>query len=129
MDQLPDKDGVFSIKKRLMSFVHASRGIWLFAKHTHNAWLHAVAFVIVISLGAYFNISRMEWIALFIVCGLVFVSEAFNSAIEVDIDLTSPEYHPYARDTKDIAAGAVLLSAIFAIIVGVLIFWPHIVKI
>ena len=54
------------------------------------------------------------------------VEEAFNTAIEIDIDLTSPTYHPYARDTKDVAAGAVLLSAILAIIVGLMIFVPHI---
>ena len=115
----------FSLKKRAKSFIHASRGIWIFFKNTHNAWLHIAAFIAVIVLGFYLGLSRMEWITLLIVCSLVFVSEAFNSAIEVDIDLTSPEYHPFARDTKDIAAGAVLLSAVFAIIVGVLIFYPH----
>ena len=54
------------------------------------------------------------------------MAEAFNSAIEVDIDLTSPEYHPFARDTKDIAAGAVLLAATTALIVGVGIFGHYV---
>ena len=53
------------------------------------------------------------------------MSEAFNTAIEIDIDLTSPEFHPYAKDTKDVAAGAVLISAIIAIVVGIHIFLPY----
>ena len=66
----------FSISKRAKSFVHAGRGVWLFLKDTHNAWLHVAAFVIVILLGCYFGISRTEWISLMLACGLVFVSEA-----------------------------------------------------
>lgn len=57
---------------------------------------------------------------------LVLITEALNSAFEIDIDLTSPQYHPYARDTKDIAAGAVLLSVILSIIVALFIFLPKI---
>ncbi len=119
----------FSFAKRAKSFVHATRGIWLYVKNTHNAWLHFTVFVIVILLGIYFKITGQEWEILILTSGLVFVTEAVNSAIEVDIDLTSPEYHPYARDTKDIAAGAVLISAIFALVVGLFIFLPHIFQI
>jgi diacylglycerol kinase len=50
--------------------------------------------------------------------------EAINTAIEIDIDLTSPEYHPFARDTKDVAAAAVLLSAVTVVIIGLIIFLP-----
>ena len=62
---------------------------------------------------------------LVVVAGFVLAAEAFNTAIEIDIDLTSPEFYPYARDTKDIAAGAVLISAMTALIVGILIFGHH----
>ncbi len=58
--------------------------------------------------------------------GFVIIAETINTAIEIDIDLTSPEYHPYARDTKDVAAGAVLITAIMAGIVGLIIFLPKI---
>ena len=58
--------------------------------------------------------------------GFVIIAEAFNTAIEIDIDLTSPEYHPYARDTKDVAAAAVSLSVIMAGIIGLIIFLPKI---
>ncbi len=60
---------------------------------------------------------------------LVIISEILNTAIEIDIDLTSPEYHPYARDTKDVAAGAVLAAALFALIIGLLVFVPKIVAV
>ena len=58
--------------------------------------------------------------------GLVLAAEEFNTAIEIDIDLTSPEFHPFARDTKDVAAGAVLICAITAAIIGLFIFVPYI---
>lgn len=112
--------------KRAKSFVHAGRGLWVFVKTTHNAWIHLVIFAVAIFLGFYFKITNTEWISLILVGGFVLVSETFNTAIEIDIDLTSPEYHPYARDTKDVAAGAVLLSAITAVVVGVMIFGPYI---
>ncbi len=116
----------FSIIKRAKSFEHAGRGISLFIKTTHNAWIHVAATVIVFFLGVYFHITKTEWIMLVFAIGFVFASEAFNTAIEIDIDLTSPEYHPYARDTKDVAAGAVFLSALTALAVGLLIFCPYI---
>jgi diacylglycerol kinase len=116
----------FSIIKRAKSFTHAGRGLYIFLKTTHNAWIHAVIFVLVVILGLYFNITQTEWLAVILAAGLVLVSEAFNTAIEIDIDLTSPEYHPYARDTKDVAAGAVLFSAIIAVIIGVLVFGHYI---
>ena len=116
------RNNKFSIVKRAKSFVYAWRGIGLFIKATHNAWLHLVALVVVLALGFYFQITHIEWMFLVLVCGLVLAAEAFNTAIEIDIDLTSPEYHPYARDTKDVAAGAVLISAFTALIVGLIIF-------
>lgn len=89
---------------------------------THNAWIHILLAIIGVALGFYLDIDRYDWIFLIIIIGFVLAAEAFNTAIEIDIDLTSPEYHPYARDTKDVAAGAVLISAITAFIVGILIF-------
>jgi diacylglycerol kinase len=80
----------------------------------------------VVAAGFYFKITVIEWALLFLASGLVFVTEAINTAIEIDMDLTSPQYHPYAKDTKDVAAGAVLLAAIFAVAVGLLIFWKYV---
>lgn len=112
--------------KRAKSFAHAGRGLWVFIKTTHNAWIHIVVAVVVIALAIWFDVTRFEWMMLVFACGLVLAAEAFNTAIEIDIDLTSPNYHPYAKDTKDVAAGAVLVSAITSLIVGALIFGPYI---
>jgi diacylglycerol kinase (ATP) len=119
-------DKKFSFIQRAKSFNFAGRGIYLFIKTTHNAWIHIAAGLTAIFCGFYFDIDRIDWILLIIITGFVLVAEAFNTAIEIDIDLTSPEYHPYARDTKDVAAGAVLISAIVALIVGILIFSKYI---
>jgi diacylglycerol kinase (ATP) len=115
----------FSIVKRAQSFTYAGRGLAVFLKGTHNVWIHVFVFFCVLLAGFYFQITKTDWCMIIIVSGMVFVSEAFNTAIEIDIDLTSPEYHPFAKDTKDVAAGAVLLSTITAIIVGFIIFIPY----
>jgi len=117
---------VFSLIKRMQSFEHAGRGIKIFLKTTHNAWIHIFIAIVVIVLGFYFEISQTEWLFLIISIGFVLVCEAFNTALEFDIDLTSPEYHPYAKYTKDVAAGAVLISAITASVIGLVIFIPKI---
>jgi len=111
--------------KRARSFGYAGRGVWIFLKTTPNAWIHLAVLILVASAGVYYQISRLDWVLLVIAIGFVLVAEAFNTAIEIDINLTSPEYHPYARDTKDVAAGAVLLASLTAVIMGLLIFLPY----
>ncbi len=81
---------------------------------------------LVMIAGIYFSITLLEWIFIIFAAGMVFSAEAFNTAIEIDMNLTSPEYHPHARDTKDVAAGAVLITTIIAFIIGVIIFVPRI---
>jgi diacylglycerol kinase len=117
----------FSIIKRARSFKHAGRGLYIFIKTTHNAWIHILILLAVIMAGFYFKISSIEWMILILTGGFVLAAEAFNTALEIDINLTSPEYHPYARDTKDVAAGAVLISVIAAIIIGILIFGKYLI--
>jgi diacylglycerol kinase (ATP) len=116
----------FSVIARAKSVTHAWRGVKLFVKTTHNAWLHIGAASIIIVCGLLIKVSQFEWIALVFAIGLVLVAEAFNTAIEIDMDLTSPQTHPLAGDTKDVAAGAVLIASIIAAVVGVLVFAPHI---
>jgi diacylglycerol kinase len=82
---------------------------------------------LVLIAGIYFNITLLEWIFIVLASGMVFAAEAFNTAIEIDMNLTSPEFHPHARDTKDVAAGAVLITAVVAMVIGVIIFLPRIV--
>ena len=107
-------------------FSNALRGMYVAFKVTRHAFILIIATLVVVVLGFYFKVSSFEWIALVFAIGFVLVSEVFNTAIEIDIDLTSPEYHPYARDTKDVAAAAVLLSVFVAIIVGLIVFLPKI---
>lgn len=117
----------FSIIARAQSFRHAIRGISVIFKTQHNAWVHALATIVAIALGFYLNINEAEWGLLILAITSVLVAEGFNTAIEIDIDLTSPDFHPYARDTKDVAAGAVLLTVIGAVVVGLVIFLPKII--
>lgn len=125
MTEILDTKEEFSVIKRAKSFTHAGRGVWVFIKTTHNAWIHLVLFAVVVLLGFYFSVTKIEWTMLVLVGGFVLVTEAFNTALEIDVNLTSPEYHPYAKDIKDVAAGAVLLAALTALVVGVIIFLPY----
>lgn len=110
--------------KYSQKFLNAFRGMYVVYKTTRHLYIHISVALLAVILGFYFHISNIEWIMLTFAIGFVMVAEAFNTAIEIDIDLTSPEYHPYARDTKDVAAGAVLLSVFTAVIVGLIIFLP-----
>ena len=127
MEKMSEKKR-FSLVARAKSFTHAVRGVFVFLRSTHNAWIHLFVTFIVLFLGFFFNISATEWIELIFAIGFVFVAEAFNTAIEIDMDLTSPEYHPYARDTKDVAAGAVLIAVKVAVLIGLIIFVPKFIS-
>ena len=115
----------FSFAKRVSSFIHAGRGIAVFMRSTHNAWVQLLILAIAIVLAWHLKITRIEWMMLVLAAGLVLCAEAFNTAIEIDIDLTSPTRNPLARDTKDVAAGAVLIAAVTAGAIGAIIFLPY----
>lgn len=123
----PDKS--FSFRQRLHSFRFAFRGILLMVKTQHNFWVHLVLASLTIIAGFFFHIRLAEWIMVIFAIGMVLSAETFNSAIEQLTDLVSPEIHPTAGRVKDIAAGAVLLSAIAAALIGLLIFVPKIMAI
>jgi diacylglycerol kinase len=123
--QLKEKNK-FSIRQRIKSSTHAWRGIRILFKTTHNAWLQVFFGALALYLGFILHLSNIEWVLIIFTIGLVLTTEALNTAFEIDIDLTSPEYHPYAKDTKDVAAGAVLISVILSIIVALIIFLPKI---
>jgi diacylglycerol kinase len=76
-------------------------------------------------MGWYLEITKTEWILSLFCIALVLSLEAINSAIEYLVDLASPDFHPLAKKSKDIAAAAVLIAAIFALIIGLLIFLPY----
>lgn len=117
----------FSIPARIKSFSFAINGIKLFFKSQHNAWIHAVATVMVISSGYVLDASTTEWCFLLFAIGFVFTAEAFNTAIEYLTDLVSPEYNETAGRVKDVAAGAVLIASVTALIIGCIIFLPKLI--
>lgn len=115
-------------RKRLKSFVYAGRGIGSFLRKEHNAWIHCCAIVAVTIAGFTVGITRTEWLAVILCFAMVLSAEAFNTAIERLVNLVSPQFHPLAGDVKDVAAGAVLICAIAAAIIGLIIFIPYFIR-
>ncbi len=116
----------FSLSERLNSFRYAINGLTILFKEEHNARIHFLAAILAIVLGFCFGISPMEWIALIIVIGLVFILEAVNTAIENLADFVSPGKNEKIGVIKDISAAAVLLATVVAVVVGAVIFVPKV---
>jgi len=114
----------FSIKARIKSIKTAINGIMIVAKEEHNAWLHIIATLSIIIIASRLNITAIEGSLLIFAIGLVWTSEAFNSAIEALADEVSGAYSIGIKKTKDIAAGAVLISSLTALAIGLLILLP-----
>ena len=112
----------FSFRKRIKSFSFAIQGFKTFFQTQHNARIHILATVIVIIVGNVVGLTTSEWCWISLAIALVFITEMLNTAIEFLTDLVSPEYHPLAKKIKDVAAGAVLVSAIFAVVIGIYVF-------
>ncbi|MEM1219016.1 MAG: diacylglycerol kinase family protein [Bacteroidota bacterium] len=111
-------------RKRIGSFKFAGRGVRLLISAEHNAWIHLGFTLAVIGFSLWWEVSATEWCLLILSIGVVLAAEAFNTAIEKLTDLVSPDYHKLAGQAKDLAAGAVLLTAIAAALVGFIIFVP-----
>ena len=87
--------------------------------------IHVIMMLAVIVCGMFFHITKIEWMFCILLFGLVLSAELFNTAIEAVVDLASPEIHPLAKLAKDVAAGAVLVSALSAAVIGLMIFIPY----
>ena len=116
----------FEFHKRLRSFGHAWRGVTLTLRSQHNAWIHATVTAAVIVAGFFLSLSRGDWCLIALATASVWTAETLNTALEFLADAAIPEFHPTVGRAKDLAAGGVLLSAVGALIVGVLVFWPHV---
>lgn len=114
----------FSIGDRLLSFGFAIQGLATFFKTQHNAWIHLLATIVVITMGFVYEVNSAEWCWLIVAIGFVFAAEMFNTAIEFLTDLVSPQFHPLAKKVKDVAAGAVLIAALSAVAIGLVVFLP-----
>ena len=108
------------------SFSYAFAGLWWTVKTQRNMRIHLAAAVAVFTLGAVLHLTAVEFAVLALTCTVVLAAEMINTVVETTVDLASPASHPLAKVAKDVAAGAVLLTAIGAIVVGLLVFVPHV---
>jgi len=112
--------------KLIKSFGYALQGIYVASREQLNIKIHFLAVVVVTAAGLFFHITAYEWCVIVICFSIVLTAELFNSAIENLVDLVSPDHHHLAGKVKDIAAGAVLVSAIATVIVSAFIFLKYI---
>jgi len=117
----------FSLAARLASFRHAIRGLGFLLRDQHNARIHLAASLGVVALGLVLGVSRADWGLLVLAMALVWLAEGLNSALEHLADALHPDQHPLVGKAKDVAAGAVLVVALAAAIVGLLVFLPYLV--
>lgn len=107
------------------SFYYAICGLQTAIKEERNLRIHLVVTVVVVSCAAYFSISKIEWLFIILAIGGMLALEILNTAVERLVDLVTKEYHPLAKAAKDLAAAAVFLYAIMAVMIGIIIFYPH----
>jgi diacylglycerol kinase (ATP) len=115
----------FTIRRRIRSFRDAFRGLWTMLRSQHNAWIHALATGVAVAAGIVSGLSPLQWCAIVLAIGAVWTAEALNTALELLADAASPEPHPLVGKAKDVAAGAVLITALGAVIVALLVFGPR----
>ena len=113
------------LRSRINAIRIAFDGLFYVLRTQPNVKVYLVITVAVVLAGFLFRISRIEWIILVITIGFVWSAEAFNTAVESLVDLVSPEKNDDAKIIKDSSAGAVLISAIISILVGLVIFGPY----
>ncbi len=111
-------------KSRYRSFQYAFAGLAYLLKTQPNARIHLVITVVVVILGIWLSLPAQNWAILFLTMGLVWTAECVNTAIETIFDLVSPQQHPLVKIGKDVAAGAVLVGAISAVLVGLSVLGP-----
>jgi diacylglycerol kinase (ATP) len=116
------------MKKFLAGFVFAWNGLKAALSEEGNLRFHVVSALLVLVAGFYFDVTAGEWLALTLTIVLVIVAELLNTAIEDLVNLVSPEKNPLAGRIKDIAAAAVLISALGAIITAIIIFTKYIIN-
>lgn len=109
---------------RVRSFGHAFEGWWYVLRTQHNAWLHAVITLAVFGLSFWVGLDAFRWAVILLAAVMVFAAEFFNTAIEAVVDLASPREHLLAKVGKDVAAAAVLITALGAALIGILVLGP-----
>ena len=116
------------VRSRLTSFRNALVGWWHVIKTQQNAWIHAVATVVVIIMAFWLELVLRDWAILIVTIAMVWMAEFLNTALEIVVDLASPDLHPLARAGKDVGAASVLIAAASAVVIGILILGPPLVE-
>ena len=117
----------FSVKKRLRSFKFAFAGLRTLWQEEHNFRIHSVAALLVLILGFLLRISMVEWCIVALTVGFVISAETLNSSLENLADAITEEPNEKIKKAKDLGAAAVLISAIAAVVIGLIIFLPKII--
>jgi len=120
-------DNRLTFTGRVRSFRCAIRGLRVMIVSQHNAWIHALATIIVLLVSGYFPLTRAEWCWIIVAIVSVWTAEALNTAFEFLTNVASPEFHPLAEKAKDVAAGAVLITAIGSALIGLIVFGPYVI--
>lgn len=111
--------------KTLLGFRHALDGLIYAVKSQRNFQVHLITTLTVCSFGVWLGITRFEWLLLVFAITMVLTAELFNTAIESMADLITLKFSQHIKLAKDIAAGAVLISSLGAMLIGVLVFYPY----
>ena len=114
------------LRSRARSVGFALAGLAFVLRTQHNAWLHLASAVVVVAAGIALGLPRADWLWVASAIALVWFAEVMNTGFEYLCDVVSPDHHPSVEKAKDIAAGAVLVTGLYALVVGALIFLPHV---
>ncbi len=114
-----------SNRSLIASFGYAFSGLWYLLRTQRNAQIHVLIGSCAVALGGFLHLERWEWLALVLMIVVVLAAEGANTAVEAAVDVATEQFHPLARIAKDVAAGTVLICAMAAVIVGCVIFIPH----
>lgn len=112
------------LTSRARSFCYAFHGWWFVIRTQQNAWIHALATILVVLLCAWLKLDRRDWAVIIVAIMMVWTSEFINTAIEAVVDLASPQQHHLARISKDVGAAAVLIAASGSVLIGLLLIGP-----
>ena len=124
--------GIVALRKftrsRVRSFGHAFEGWWYALRTQRNAWLEVGIACGVFAVSIWLQLDTVRWAIIVLTTALVFAAEFFNTAVEVMVDLVSPQHHPLAKTAKDVAAAAVLVTAFGAVLIGFLLLGPPLMQ-
>jgi len=119
---------MISIQRLFQSFIYAFRGLVKTFREEQNLRIQTAAAVAVVVAAWYFGVSRIEWCVLTLAIGMVALTEIVNTVLELVTDVLKPRINGYVKIIKDVMAAAVMMSSIAAAIVGIIIFWPYLLR-